>query len=227
MRIFLLSLFIYIATFCTSSHSQTYPTNYNIGPKFSGGILTGYNSGFGVQLNGTVSNFSTGFPLAFRFGIGYTTIDPGNPLTARKIFINNAENGIPEESGWYWDFRFDMMIPLQIFSRSYIFAGPRFAKFTGNFKYVGGNEDFDINSSQWGLGGGFEGQFSLGSNLSLVVNAGADYFFTNTLYGHDTSYNPGDENINPREDYTFSDADDAVNQPKLQGRFMVGFNYGF
>ncbi len=96
MRIFLLSLFIYIATFCTSSHSQTYPTNYNIGPKFSGGILTGYNSGFGVQLNGTVSNFSTGFPLAFRFGIGYTTIDPGNPLTARKIFINNSENGIPE-----------------------------------------------------------------------------------------------------------------------------------
>jgi len=35
------------------------------------------------------------------------------------------------------------------------------------------------------------------------------------------------ENINPREDHTFSDTDDAVNQPKLQGWFMVGFNYGF
>jgi hypothetical protein len=27
--------------------------------------------------------------------------------------------------------------------------------FTGNFKYIGGNEDFDVTTTQWGVGGGF------------------------------------------------------------------------
>lgn len=227
MRNFILGTLLILFGASSISLSQDFPSNYNLNPVFSGGIVFGYNGGFSTQINGTVSGFNTGFPLAFRFGIGYTSVDPGNPLDARKVFINNAENGIPEEAGWFWDYRFDMMIPIKVFSRSYIFAGPRFSRFTGNFKYVGGNEDFDITSSQWGIGGGLESQFHLGSNIFLVINSGADFFFSSTLYGHDTSYSPANENVNPREDYTFGDADDAVNQPELQPRFLVGINYGF
>ena len=36
-------------------------------------------------------------------------------------------------------------------SHAYVFAGPRYGSFTGNFKFIGGNEDFDVTSSHWGL----------------------------------------------------------------------------
>ncbi len=49
----------------------------------------------------------------------------------------------------------------------------------------------------------------------------------NTVASHDTSYSPDDENINPREDNTYEDADNSVNQPKILPRVMFGFNYGF
>jgi hypothetical protein len=61
----------------------------------------------------------------------------------------------------------------------------------------------------------------------MVFGGGADYFFESTLKGHDTSYGPNGDDVNPREDYTYDDADDAVNQPKIMGRFMIGINYGF
>jgi hypothetical protein len=99
--------------------------------------------------------------------------------------------------------------------------------FTANFKYVGGNEDFDVTSSQFGLGGGLETHFPLVPNLYMVFGAGAEYFFEGTLKGHDTSYSPDGDDVNPREDFSYSDADEAVNQPKIIGRFMLGINYGF
>lgn len=33
--------------------------------------------------------------------------------------------------------------------------------------------------------------------------------------GHDTSYSPEAEDANPKKDYTYSDADEAIGQPKL------------
>ena len=61
----------------------------------------------------------------------------------------------------------------------------------------------------------------------MVLGGGADYFFQGTLKGHDTAYSPDGDDVNPREDYTYDDADNAVNQPKFLGRFMIGINYGF
>jgi hypothetical protein len=211
------------------SFSQNYPSNIGIGPKFYGGALLGYNGGFSIQLNGTISDFAKSLPLAARFGIGYTTTDAGKPAEARKVFINNATNGIPEESGLIWDFRMDLLYNIKLFSirKSFLFAGVRYSMFTANFKFIGGNEFFDITTDQWGLGGGVESYFALGSNLDLVITAGADYYFSGTISGHDTAYSPDGENINPREDYTYEDADNSVNQPKFLPRVMVGFNYAF
>lgn len=42
-----------------------------------------------------------------------------------------------------------------------------------------------------------------------------------------TSDSPYDENVNLREDYSFTDADEEVNRPKIQSRVRLGFNYGF
>ncbi len=203
--------------------------SFNVGPRIYAGFETGYYGGFGGQLNFTISNFAKSFPLSTRFAIGYTSTDPGNPAEARKIFINNATNGIPEKSGWIWDFRMDMLYNIKLFSmqKSFLFAGVRYSMFTANFKFIGGNEFFDITSDQWGLGGGLESYFAIASNLDLVLTAGADYYFSGTISGHDTAYNPDGVDINPREDYTYDDADKSVNQPKILPRFMIGFNYGF
>ena len=218
---------IILIFFSIQGYAQSFESVFNVGPKFYGGVVLGYNGGFGGQFNFTITNFQQSFPLSARFGIGYTSMEPGKSSDARRIFINNATNGTPEERGWMWNLSFDMLVPINIFSKSFIYLGPRYSMFTANFKYVGGNEDFDVTSNQFGLGGGLETQFSLVPNLFMVFGAGAEYFFEGTLKGHDTSYSPDGDNVNPREDYSYSDADDAVNQPKILGRFMIGINYGF
>jgi hypothetical protein len=201
----------------------------NPAPYFSGGFNMGYNTGLGFQGNLTVSNFAQDFPFSARIAIEYTSVDPGNPEKARMIFINDATNGVPEKSGYVWDFRMDFLYPVQIFSfrRSFLFAGPRYSQFTANFEFIDGNEFFNINSSQWGMGFGAQSNFLLTHRLDLVFTSGVDYYFLSMIEGHDTSYSPDGEIINGRRDYTYIDADRAINQPKIVFKFMMGFNYYF
>lgn len=99
------------------------------------------------------------------------------------------------------------------------------AKFTGNFKYVGGNEDFDVKSSQWGFGVGLEKIYSMNERLGFSMRMGVDTFSNSILFGHDTSYNPNGEDVNPRKDFTFDDADNAINQPDVEFSFLLGIRY--
>ena len=209
--------------------AQNPPPNKHFYPSFYGGISAGYNNGIGGQLNATISNFANDFLLSARIGVGYTSTNPGNPLDARKIFINDATNGVPEKSGTVWDFRLDFLVPIQIFSlpKSYVYAGPRYSEFKGEFDFIDGNEFFSITSNQWGLGGGVETHIGLGYRLGLIFSGGAEYYFANAIGGHDTSYSPDGQDINPREGFTYDDADNAINQPKIVGRFMLGLNYAF
>ena len=75
-----------------SSYSQANSTSKN-----SIGIQTGYNRGFSLTGNFTIYNIAEGLPGNIRFGIGYNRINPGNAGDARRIFINNATNGVPEK----------------------------------------------------------------------------------------------------------------------------------
>lgn len=108
-----------------------------------------------------------------------------------------------------------------------MYGGVRYARFTGNFRFVGGNEDFDIRNSQWGLGGGCESYFDVSRHLDMILTAGIDYYFSGTLSGHDTAYSPTGDDVNPREDYTYADADAAIGQPKLTPLLMLGVSYNF
>ncbi len=157
--------------------------------------------------------------------IAYTLSQPGEALQARRIFINDATNGTPEKKGRVWDFRIDLLYSL---SRTVsVLGGVRYSAFTGNFRFVGGNEDFDVTSKQWGLGLGLEGQFRMGSRVDLVVSPGLDFYLPALLSGHDTSYSPSGENVNPRKEYTYKDADRAINQPRWVPRMMAGLVYRF
>ena len=193
-------------------------------------FTAGINRGFGLGANLILHDLSQEFPFDIRVGLGYTWLQPGSSTKARKIFINNATNGVPEDKGHSMDVRLDFMKPMTLLgnSNSYWFIGPRYSKFKGNFKYVGGNEDFDITSSQYGLGGGFESHYKISEGLQLILTGGLDYFFAAKLQGHDTSYYPDNDNVNARTNnendtnFKYKDADKAIDQPQFMPRFMVG-----
>ena len=219
-----LSFLLFLLTF--SNQAQT-----NEESNFALGLSTGYNNGFGVQLHGTALKPLQSLPIQLRVGFGYTKLDPGNATDARRIFINNATNGIPEEKAKAFDYRLDVLWSSNLFNleEAYWVIGPRYSSYTANFKYVGGNEDFDVTSKQFGVGLGAETRFAINDKLNLLVAAGLDYFFNNTLKGHDTSYSPDDDNINPIDNnqnndipFTYEDANEAIKQPSFMPRVMVG-----
>jgi hypothetical protein len=202
--------------------------------KYNGGIVLGYNRGFGIQTNLTASNFGASFPAKLRLGLGLTLLNPGSAADARRIFINNATNGVPEKNGRSFDVRFDFMLPRTFFgnSHSFLVFGPRFSTFRGHFNYVDGNEVFDVTSSQFGAGLGIEHQFKMTEKLSLSLAYGLDFYIPSTLTGHDTSYSPDNDNVNPENDnqhddveFKYKDANKAIAQPMFMPRFMLGLNF--
>jgi hypothetical protein len=229
MRRILLASLVLLCVSSVEVAGQELDSGSSHGARFSTGLQMGYSSGFGVQAFGVASDFAEGFPLQARLGIGLTSLDAGDPADARRVFINNATNGIPEENGQSWDFSLDVGYPVSLLSmkRAFLLGGVRYSRFKGNFKYIGGNEDFDVKSNHWGIGTALQSYFAMGGRFDLVLDAGLDYYFSSTLTGHDTSYDPGGTAVNPREDYTYSDADAAVGQPKLRPILMLGANYRF
>lgn len=176
----------------------------------------------------TVDRIARETPLALRAGLTYASRPPGSAGEARRIFINDADNGTPEKDAHAWTARLDFVLPAGrpgaggAPARWRVFAGPRYCRYTAHFVYVGGNEDFDVRSGQWGLGGGIEGGFVMTERASLLLRGGVDYFFEAPLDGHDTAYSPDGEHVNPRKDYGWRDADDAIEQPEVEVRLLAG-----
>ncbi len=216
---------------------SAFATGQSTGKKTTGlhaSIMTGYNGGYGIQTDLLLKNIAGEFPFDIRIAVGYSMFNPGIALDARRIFINNATNGVPEKSGRAFDYRLDFLLPKSIFGfkNSYLQFGPRYSSFKGNFKFIGGNEDFDVVSKQWGLGTGLENHFSVSARIKIIFSAGLDFYFPNTLTGHDTSYSPDNDNVNPRDDiynndieFVYKDADKAINQPKFVPRAMIGLSF--
>lgn len=194
-----------------------------LGATFSVGGFVGYQDGLSFQAFGTAENFAQGFPLKARFRLARNSVEPGSAPDARRIFINDATNGTPKEKGHTMDLGFDGLYPMG--PRSHFFGGVRYSSFKANFKYVGGNEDFDVTSSHWGLAAGMEASYPMGPKLALVLAGGGEYYFSSRLTGHDTSYSPDGDNVNPRKEYTYSDADDAVDQPTWRPIVLMGVSY--
>jgi hypothetical protein len=191
--------------------------------RFSVGGFVGYQDGLSFKAFGLAQDFAQGFPLRARFSLARTAVEPGSAPDARRIFINDATNGTPKEAGSTWDVGLDGLYPTG--DRTHFFGGVRYSRFKANFKYVGGNEDFDVTSSHWGVAAGMEAEFPMGPKMSLLLAGGGEYYFSSRLTGHDTSYSPDGDNVNPRKDYTYSDADDAVDQPVVRPIALIGFSY--
>ncbi|MBD3274471.1 MAG: hypothetical protein GF372_04135 [Candidatus Marinimicrobia bacterium] len=207
--------------------AQSLSSDGNSSFQLRGGLMFGYYGGFGMNAQLLASDFAQDLPFMMRIGGGFSTINPGNSWEARKIFINNATNGAPEKSGIIWDARMDFIYEASWFKKktTYMFFGPRYTHFKGNFEFINGNEVFDIISDQWGVGLGLEQHYRMNSNLEFIMSAGFDYYPPSTIEGHDTAYSPDGEYVNPREEFEYEDADKAIHQPKYQPRIMLGVNY--
>jgi hypothetical protein len=190
--------------------------------RLSVGGIAGYQDGLGIQLFATARDFASGLPVSARIRVGRTSLDPGSSSAARRIFINNATNGTPVESGRTWDVGLDALLPKG--DHTALWAGVRYSRFKANFKYIGGNEDFDVTSSQWGIASGVDWSYAVGASTSLLMSGGLEYYRPSRLTGHDTSYSPDDDNVNPREDFTYSDANDAIHQPSFRPVVTLGFS---
>jgi len=195
---------------------------------FSTSLLFGYKGGMSYRATAGFANFAQGFPLALELGITHSRVDPGDPFPARRVFIADATNGTPEKSGYTWDFRMDFLYQIRMSGPKafYVFAGPRFSMFDGTFHYVGANEEFDVTSNQWGVGFGAKALFAVTNRVDLTLSGGFDQYFNGPLHGHDTTYSPDNQNVNPKEGFTYRDAAAVVNAPKFQPTVMIGFSYG-
>jgi hypothetical protein len=187
--------------------------------------LGGYQQGAGIRVLGTLSRLTPAIPVAIQFGFGYTIVDPGNPAAARRVFINDNTDGTPEESGHVWDLRADLVWMLgrvNFLDEVGIFFGPRYSMFTGRFRAVGGNEDWLVEQSVWGIGAGARAELKMNPRWSIAGAVGLDWFPYNSLYSHDTTYSSTGYIVNGHHAYGWADADKAINQPKLVPSLLVG-----
>lgn len=194
---------------------------------FEGGVAAGWNTGPGVGLSGTFSNFTSELPLSARFGVDWHASDAGDPYAARRIFINDNTNGDPTKDAHAWLLRFDLLFPAFHLGGQQVhaFFGPRYARYTAHYDFVGGNEVFDIKSNPWGLGVGAESRFAMGPATTFLVQAGFDWYGKSRIEGHDTAYLPSGDDVNPRNDYTWDTADEAIGQPRWEVVAMMGLRF--
>ena len=197
-------------------------------------ILAGYYAGPSVSGTMGFAHLFSNFPIAFEGEVGHSWTDPGDAVRVRHVFINDTTTGDDDaqKDGSIWDVGINAVYPL---NESYgpvkffVFAGPRYAHYDGHFEYVNGNEDFDITANSWGLGGGLRGVLPLSQRFNAVMQLGLDYYFPTSIYGHDATYYPNNNNINARTEnnytFTYADAASATNVPRLRPRVMIGLQW--
>ena len=193
------------------------------------GLSLGLKGGFSVSGSVGVTDFARGFPFGLEVAATMSSINPGDAWRARRIFVNQNTNGTPEKDGSMWDLRMDFMYNLHLTNVKgfYLFAGPRLSFFTGDFKFVDGNEDFEVTSTQWGIGVGARGVFAISQVIDLTLTAGVDGYFPSSMYGHSTVYSPDGNNVDPKENFTYKDAAAAIGTPRVQPVLLMGLAYNF
>jgi len=198
-------------------------------------LMAGYFDGPSVSGTFGLANIFQNVPLGAEIELGYSWTRKGDPILARKVFINTdtGGNNDAQSSGGVLDLGFNGTYPLnQTYgtAKFFAFGGPRYTRWAVRHEYVGGNEDFDVVAHSWGLGGGVRGVVPLNKDFSAILQLSVDYYFPTSIYGHDATYYPNDSNINARDNkagytYTYADAVRATTVPHIRPRVMVGIKF--
>jgi hypothetical protein len=195
----------------------------------SAGLGIGTIGGTGLQAEVVLADFTRDAPLSLRAAVAHAGRDAGVPMDARHVFINENTNGTPEESGKLWSLRLDLLLPVARLGAAPVTLGLglRKAYFTGTFAFVDGNETFDVTGSPWGVGLSLDTALAMSRRTAFTLRVGVDRYFDAALAGHGSTYAPDDQNVNAHEDYTWADADAAVNQPRWEVVALAGVRWRF
>jgi len=198
-------------------------------------LMGGFYDGPSVSGTFGFSDIFTNVPIGAEVELGYSWTPAGNGILARRVFINDNTGGNDDaqSSGGFLDLGINATYLLpQTYGpvKFYAFAGPRFGRYDVRWDYVGGDEDFDITSWVFGLGGGIRGVMPLGKQINAVLQLGIDYYPRSSIYGHDATYYPNNSNVNARTNdqgytYTYQDAENATTVPHIRPRVMVGIQF--
>jgi hypothetical protein len=198
-------------------------------------LSAGYYDGASVAGTVGFDNIFEKVPLGLELELGYSWSSLGEAIPACQVFINqNQNNSKTISSGGTLDLGLNATYPLPnvMFGpvKFWVFAGPRWARWDARHEYINGNEDFDVTGKVWGLGGGLRGIMPLGKKFRALLQLGLDYYPRGSIYGHDATYNPDNNNINARNNgagytYTYADAEAATAVPHLRPRVMLGLMF--
>ena len=193
------------------------------------GVESGYYGDVAGLLRFSVREVSERVPVGLRVLAGAIyQFDSGDATLARRIFINDNTGGTVEKYG------LNLLVGLDLTYRLaggtdlslHAYGGPRGSFYSAHYTFVGNNEAFAVRSNAFGAGGGAAAVLRIAERVTGTLNAGVDYFFPAKLYGHGTYYyTPDGVDQNPRNDYTYEDADAAVNQPRLVLAVTLGLEY--
>jgi hypothetical protein len=219
------TLLILLAIFTASAISAKESS-----PRFWLGPIAGYSNGFGGGAELTLMKLTPAFPLSLHFSATYFyQFDPGVAIDARKIFINDATGGNDNifEYGSNVFLRLDFSYPL--YNKKGIilnaFLGIANARHLAHFDYQGGNEAFDVTTNPFGFGLGVRGYLFVSKSIILNLTAGLEYFLPDRITAHGNFYNPNGQDDNPRNDYTYASADNAIYQPTFNPRILVSLGF--
>jgi hypothetical protein len=197
--------------------------------EFRQGFSLGYQEDIAGIVTLDVEELNAQVPFSFGVFVGYSyQFDSGNAEDARKIFINDATGGTIQKFGSAIilgaDFRYGLSTGSDTELR--LFAGPRGVLYQAHYAFLGDNEDFDVRSNQAGAAGGIQALIPVSERIDLSLSAGVAYYLPATLEGHgEFLYSPDGVDDNPRNSYTWEDADGAVNQPGLSFPVFFGFRW--
>ena len=193
-------------------------------------ISIGYYGDTGVSIALRLEEESASFPFFIQARGGYIyQLDPGNATDARQIFINDNTGGNIEkfgesylatlDLGWKW-------APEDKLFVEFTLSG-LLNYYQAHYAFIGNNESFTVSTTPFGIGAGAALRLPFNnSGSSLLLKAGGEYFFKSQLDAHGTYYyTPDGQDARPRNDFTYEDADAAVNQPGWRGIVQLAYLY--
>jgi hypothetical protein len=193
-------------------------------------ITLGYGQDLAVNMALRVEDSSPGFPLFVQGRLGYIyQKDPGNAELARQIFINDNQGGTIQKYGESYLVAMDLgwkAAYFEKFSLEIILSG-LWNHYRANFSFLGNNEAFTVKTSPYGVGLGAAMRLPLSNRgSSLMVKSGMEYYPKALIDSHGTFfYTPDGNDDQPRNDFTYKDADGAINQPEFRFLIQVGILY--
>jgi hypothetical protein len=190
-------------------------------------FAVGYYDDLGVTLGLRVEDTASDFPLYIQGRLGATyQVEPGNAEDARQFFINDNQGGNIEEYGQSYFLALDLgwkmyaKGPLNL----ELNVSGLLNHYQAHFTFIGNNESFTVKTTSFGIGLGANLRILFSEiNSSLMVKGGVEYFPKTRIDAHGTYYyTPDGEDDNPRNDYTYDNADESINQPSFRPYVQIG-----